>query len=161
MKYCKICSNQNFKKIVDNLRENGLSYRQIQDYLLTKFNVKVSLWTLSNHFWHMQQLHSNIPTLEEDETILGKEILDKICKDFMILFKKHIKDANQVEKFLSYLDDYMQKEPEPKLETNISTYNDLRKIISNSPLEEDVKARMLEDFTKFYSQIIKENQTIS
>jgi septation ring formation regulator EzrA len=154
---CKICFNPNLRRIVDNLRDNGLTYREISNYLLEHFNIKVGLWTLSNHFWHTQP-HSNIPKLEEDEIILGKEILDKICKDFMMVFKKHIKDANQVEKFLSYLDDYMQKEPEPKLETNISTYNDLRKIISNSPLEEDVKARMLEDFNKFYSQIISKQQ---
>jgi septation ring formation regulator EzrA len=160
MKYCKICSNQNLKKIVDNLRENGLSYRDIQDYLLTKFNIKISLWSLSNHFWHTQP-HSNIPKLDEDEIILGKETLDKICKDFMMVFKKHIKDANQVEKFLSYLDDYMQKEPEPKLETNKTVYEDLKKIISNSPLEDSLKTNMLEDFNKSYSQIIKENQTMN
>jgi biopolymer transport protein ExbB/TolQ len=144
---------------VDSLKESGLTYRQIQDFLSTKYGIRISLWTLSNHFWHMQQLHSNIPTLEEDETILGKEILDKICNSFMTTFKKHIKDANQVEKFLNYLDDYMKKEPEPKLETNITVYEDIKKIISNSPLEDSLKTSMLEDFNKSYSQIIKENQT--
>jgi septation ring formation regulator EzrA len=159
MRHCKICCHENLRKVVDNLRNNGLSYRQIQDYLLTKFNVKVGLWTLSNHFWHTQQLHSNIPKLDEDEIILGKEILDKICNNFMMVFKKHIKDANQVEKFLSYLDEYMQKEPEPKLETNKTVFQDLEKIVSNSPLEDSLKANMLKELTDCYFQIIPRQRT--
>jgi hypothetical protein len=160
MKYCKICSNQNLKKIVDNLRENGLSYREISNYLLEKFNVKVSLWSLSNHFWHTQP-HSNIPKLEEDEIILDKTTLDKIINLFMEIFRRYVRDGDSTERFLNFLTDYMKKEPEPKLETNKTVYDDLRKIISNSSLEEDVKARMLEGFNKSYSQIIKENQTTS
>jgi hypothetical protein len=153
MKYCKICSNQNLKKIVDNLRENGLSYRQIQDYLLTKFNIKIGLWTLSNHFWHTQP-HYNIPTLQEDEIILGKEILDKITNSFMAVFKKYIKDADTVEQFLKYYKQYIQKELEPKLETNKTVYKDLEKIISNSPLQDNLKTNILKEFTSLYSQII-------
>jgi septation ring formation regulator EzrA len=153
MRHCRICSNPNLKRLIDSLKQSGLSYRQIQDYLLTKFSVKISLWSLSNHFWHVQP-HSNIPKLDEDEIILGKETLDKICNSFMTTFKKHIQNPSEVEKFLSYLDDYMQKESEPKLETNKTVYEDLRKIISNSPLEDSLKTNMLEDFNKSYSQII-------
>jgi hypothetical protein len=49
----------------------------------------------------------------------------------------------------------MQKEPEPKLETNKTVYEDLEKIISNSPLEDTLKANMLKEFTSLYSQIIR------
>jgi phage-related protein len=142
---------------VDSLKESGLTYRQIQDFLSTKYGIRISLWSLSNHFWHIQP-YSNIPKLEENEIILGKETLDKICKDFTMVFKKHIKDANQVEKFLSYLDDYMQKESEPKLETNKTVYDDLRKIVSNSPLEDSLKANILKEFSSLYSQIISKQQ---
>jgi hypothetical protein len=150
---CKICFNPNLKRIVDNLRDNGLTYREISNYLLEHFNIKVGLWTLSNHFWHSQP-HYNIPTLGDNEFILSKEILDRICNNFMRVFKKHIEDANQVEKFLSYLDEYMQKEPELRLETNRTVYQDLEKIISHSPLEDSLKANMLKDFSSLYSQII-------
>jgi hypothetical protein len=109
----------------------------------------------------MQQLHSDIPALEEDEIILGKETLDKITNSFMRIFKENVRDANMVEQFLIYLDDYMQKEPKLRLETNKTIFQDLEKIILHSPLENSLKANMLKEFTSLYSQIIKENQTTS
>jgi hypothetical protein len=157
MRYCKICSNQSLRKIVDNLRGNGLSYREIQDYLLTKFNIKISLWSLSNHFWHIQP-HSNIPKLEEDEIILDKTTLDKVCNSFMTTFRKHIQNPSEVEKFLNYLNDYMESEPQLRLETNKTVYEDIKKIISHSPLEDSLKANMLKEFTSLYSQIISKQE---
>jgi hypothetical protein len=143
---------------VDSLKESGLTYRQIQDFLSTKYGIRISLWTLSNHFWHSQSF-SSLPRLEQNEIILSKETLDKITNSFMRIFRKYVRDGDSTERFLNFLTDYMKKEPEPKLETNITVYEDIKKIISNSPLEDSLKTSMLEDFNKSYSQIIKENQT--
>jgi hypothetical protein len=157
MRHCKICSNESLKKIINNLRENGLSYREIQDYLLTKFSIKISLWSLSNHFWHIQP-HSNIPKLEEDEIILNKATLDKITNCFMRIFRKYVRDGDSTERFLNFLTDYTNKEERLTLETNKTVYEDLTKMISNSPLEDSLKANMLKEFTSLYSQIISKQE---
>jgi len=152
---CKICSNESLKKIISNLRENGLSYREIEDYLLTKFNFKVSLGTISNHFFHIQE--SKLPILKENEFILTKETIKKIANTFMEIFKKYTKNnADVVESFYEYLNNY--KEPEPEIETNISAYEDFKKVILNSPLEDSLKNIILEEFSNNYLKIIAEQQ---
>jgi len=51
----------------------------------------------------------------------------------------------------------MKKEPEPKLETNKTVFDDLEKIVSNSPLEDSLKANILKEFSSLYSQIISKH----
>jgi hypothetical protein len=142
---CKVCSNPTLKKIVEGLRKDNFSYREIQEYLLTKFNFKVSLGTISNHFFHTQE--SKLPILKENEFILTKETI----------FKKYTKNnADVVESFYEYLNNY--KEPEPETETNISAYEDFKKLFLNSPLEDSLKNKILEEFSNNYLKIIAEQQ---
>jgi hypothetical protein len=79
----------------------------------------------------------------------------------MRIFKKYVRDGDSTERFLNFLTDYTSKEERLTLETNKTVYEDLEKIISNSPLEDTLKANMLKEFTSLYSQIIKENQTMN
>jgi len=152
---CRICNNPNLKRIVEGLRKDNFTYREIQEYLLTKFNFKVSLGTISNHFFHIQE--SKLPILKENEYILTKETIKKIANTFMEIFKKYTKsNADVVESFYEYLNDY--KEPEPEIETNISAYEDFKKLILNSPLEDNLKNIILEEFSNNYLKIIAEQQ---
>jgi hypothetical protein len=151
---CRICNNPNLKRIVEGLRKDNFTYREIQEYLLTKFNFKVSLGTISNHFFHIQE--SKLPILKENEFILTKETIKKISNTFMEIFKKYIKNPDIVESFYEYLNNY--KEPEPEIETNISAYEDFKKLILNSPLEDNLKNKILEEFSNNYLKIIAEQQ---
>jgi hypothetical protein len=151
---CRICNNPNLKRIVEGLRKDNFTYREIQEYLLTKFNFKISLGTISNHFFHIQE--SKLPILKENEFILTKETIKKISNTFMEIFKKYIKNADVVESFYEYLNNY--KEPEPEIETNLSAYEDFKKLILNSPLEDYLKNKILEEFSNNYLKIIAEQQ---
>jgi hypothetical protein len=79
----------------------------------------------------------------------------------MEIFRRYVRDGDSTERFLNFLTDYTNKEERLTLETNKTVYEDLKKIISNAPLEDSLKTNMLKEFTNLYSQIIKENQTIS
>jgi hypothetical protein len=152
---CKICSNSNLKKIVETLRRDNFTYRDIQDYLLSKFHLKVSLGTISNHFYHIQEF--KLPNLRPDEFILTKDSIDKITKIFMDTFITYVKDGDIVESFLIYFKNY--KEPEPEIETNLTVYEDLKKIILSSPLPDNLKNIIFEEFSNKYFQMITEQET--
>lgn len=139
MTRCYICRYEKLKLIVDQLRRQGKTYRDIQR-LLDSYGIHVSLGVLSRHFQEelISKLDSIVPTLREGEAEISEKQMEKIFtavvdKIMELPIEKAIQTKELLERKMKELDELEKSNLKINLATNMTVWETLQYLLEDCP----------------------------
>lgn len=132
LRRCKICRYPKLKSLVDALHNAGYTYRQIIKFLKEKYDIHVSLGTLSHHFTHVKlEKIESLPTLRENEVVLTPNQIDELSYRIVMRYFRNL-ETEELEKILHRLEKLKNEIEEYPLTTNLTFYLELREIMEKA-----------------------------